>query len=215
MSEPDLIYWAKFSHEWSLPALMVVAVFIGIVIAVNVFNKHLARNSGSLAAVNSRRVTVVANVMLGPAIAFLLFTQLHFPCAGIAAARTHSMQNMKAVASAQLMYSNDNDDFVCTAADWPDKVKDPSGSSCRRLPYPNSDGSFGYGMNKIYASKSLGAVDYPTKTVLVFESKGATVGTERDLDSSRHAGRPVVAVADGSARVYRPDKSDAFIWTVR
>lgn len=130
-----------------------------------------------------------------------------------AAVATMCLSNIKQIATAQLVYSVDNDDRFPAAEDWQDRVTPYTTSqSLFDCPKLAKDGqSNGYAMNAKLGGVAAIKVAAPAETVLLFESmrleRNAHSGLEALPNPGRHLRKNSVAFADGSSRKLAPEET--------
>jgi len=122
--------------------------------------------------------------------------------------------NEKQLTLAVRMYSNNNKDQFPPAAIWCDAIKADVGSEkFFKCVAANSSRRCDYAFNAKLGGMETGKA--APDTVMIFESDGgwnANGGPEQMIGKPRHAGRFVVAFADGSVQQLRASQLSALRW---
>ena len=122
--------------------------------------------------------------------------------------------NEQQLALAVRMYSNNNKDQFPPAATWCDAVKADVGSErVFKCVAANSGSRCDYGFNAKLGGLTEDKI--APNTVMIFESDGgwnANGGPEQMISKSRHAGRFVVALADGSVQQLTASQLNNLRW---
>ncbi|WP_025229639.1 hypothetical protein [Fimbriimonas ginsengisoli] len=127
-----------------------------------------------------------------------------FASARVAATKTRCLSNLKELAVAQLLYSEDNQEQRLPDANrWMDLTKRyiKSGLSTTYHCPSAPDGEFGYAMSSSLNRKSVTEIESLAKEILIFDSKRTNWNASGDprRDSTERHGFPNAAYADGHA----------------
>ncbi|MBS1724447.1 MAG: hypothetical protein JSS66_16005 [Armatimonadetes bacterium] len=191
---------ARLTHEWALHVFgtFVAALLIAIVVA-QVAKRHDSTPIWLL----WRRTAVVTAIATG---AFFFVTQLHLFCDVIVADSHQCLSQVKDLAMAQEVYSEDNNDRFLSDPDWMERL------SPRKPRCPDADGPVSYAVNKALQSRPTTEVNQPDKVPLVFDSlRGPLAGSEC-LAVKRHEGAPIVSYVDGHVFRANPYVQKQLVW---
>ncbi|MES1227768.1 MAG: hypothetical protein ABUL72_03800 [Armatimonadota bacterium] len=204
MSHDFAVFIAKFAHtDWFYYLFLEV-------LAVGVSWLCVDRWRKKSRAVGLLPMTMLwgSRALFGVSALFFVFTQLHLGCAKLAAEKTSCLASTKMLSKAEKLYAADYDDYLPVTDNWMTLTKPYLSSpipGCASAPLDRA-----YGMNKALKGVSIGTVEDPFNTVVVFETKGPTVGGSSDLAVGRHT-RLNFATSDGEGK----SRSDwvRMVWT--
>lgn len=193
MQERDALFWAGFSHGWSGAVLGITILALVIAIILGCAQKRAPGNR-VLA-----KIALASKVVSASTVVFALLTQMHLPCATLAALSTRCSLNLRKLVQAQALYAADHDDHVFGSPDWQARLGQ------QQLRCPAAKDNVSYAINRAVIKVRLS--DMSGETVLLFESGDQTIGGTPDLAAGRHQGRPWLVTIDGHAQSYRPGKT--------
>jgi prepilin-type processing-associated H-X9-DG protein len=140
---------------------------------------------------------------------------VHLGCAALKANSVQCQSNLKQLAIATMMYSQDNDERMPPSASWAEAIaprvpaawRSAMDSSADPFHCPAAESPASYGMNAALGGISESCIDAPAETVLLFDAdapRRSFAGGDAVVAWTRHAGGPNIAFAEGHVRFANP-----------